>query len=56
MFYLWNDVFKDEMEDENIFKGGTAYEDFFPIDTLGIEKLKDILTELGVEIHNPRAI
>ena len=29
IFYLWNDVFKDE--DEHIFEENTFYEDFFPI-------------------------
>ena len=43
IFYLWNDVFKDEMEDESIFKNKTSYEDFFPIDEKGVEKVKEIL-------------
>nr|WP_298989212.1 AAA family ATPase [uncultured Polaribacter sp.] len=43
IFYLWNDVFKDEIEDESIFKNKTSYEDFFPIDDKGVEKVKDIL-------------
>ena len=29
IFYLWNDVFKDEIEEESIFKDKTTYEDFF---------------------------
>lgn len=43
IFYLWNDVFKDEMEDESIFKNKTSYEDFFPIGEKGVEKVKEIL-------------
>lgn len=43
IFYLWNDVFKDEMVDESIFKNKTSYEDFFPIDKKGVEKVKEIL-------------
>ncbi|TKS57190.1 McrB family protein [Mesohalobacter halotolerans] len=46
IFYLWNDVFKDEMEDESIFKNKTTYEDFFPIEENGIVKVKEILTIL----------
>jgi hypothetical protein len=51
VFYLWNDVFKDEMEENNIFKNKTTYEDFFPIQTKGIEKVKEILKILNVEIE-----
>jgi hypothetical protein len=43
IFYLWNDVFKDEMEDESIFKNKTSYEDFFPLEDKGVEKIKEIL-------------
>jgi len=46
IFYLWNDVFKDEMEDESIFKNKTSYEDFFPIDEKGVEKVQEILNIL----------
>lgn len=48
IFYLWNDVFKDEMEENNIFLNKTSYEDFFPIQTNGIEKVKEILDKLTV--------
>ena len=51
LFYLWNDVFKDEIEEDSIFKNGITYQDFFPIDH-GIENLRAILNNLGVEIHN----
>lgn len=50
IFYLWNDVFKDEMEENNIFLNKTSYEDFFPIETNGILKLKEILEILKIDI------
>ena len=50
IFYLWNDVFKDEIEEYNIFKDSTTYEDFFPIRPNGIEKIKEILDILKVDI------
>ncbi|MDD4209799.1 MAG: AAA family ATPase [Bacteroidales bacterium] len=50
IFYLWNDVFKDENEENNIFLNKTSYEDFFPIKPNGIEKVKEILNILKVEI------
>jgi hypothetical protein len=50
IFYLWNDVFKDEMEENNIFLNKTTYEDFFPIQSVGIVKLKEILEILKIEI------
>ncbi|MCG8237728.1 AAA family ATPase [Tenacibaculum finnmarkense] len=51
IFYLWNDVFKDEMEEDNIFKEKTSYEDFFPINTEGIKKVKEILAILDVDLN-----
>ncbi len=50
IFYLWNDVFKDEMEDDSIFKDKTTYEDFFPIDTQGNKKVNEILKQLDITI------
>lgn len=50
LFYLWNDVFKDEIEEQNIFKNKVTYEDFFPIEPTGIEKLKETLKYLNIEI------
>ena len=50
IFYLWNDVFKDEMEENNIFLNKTTYEDFFPIQSNGIVKLKEILEILKIDI------
>lgn len=49
IFYLWNDVFKDEIEDESIFKNKTSYEDFFPINEKGEEKVKEILKILKLD-------
>lgn len=46
IFYLWNDVFKDE--DEHIFEENTFYEDFFPIATKGKEKVLKILDKIGL--------
>jgi hypothetical protein len=50
VFYLWNDVFKDEIEEHNIFKERTTYEDFFPIKPNGVEKIKKLLELLEVDI------
>lgn len=49
IFYLWNDVFKDEIEDESIFKDKTTYEDFFPIRPNGLIKVKEILDILNID-------
>jgi hypothetical protein len=43
VFYLWNDVFKDEDETDSIFKEGVHYEDFFPIETEGKKLILEIL-------------
>ncbi|HLP64189.1 McrB family protein [Flavobacterium sp.] len=47
VFYLWNDVFKDE--DDSIFEKGTSYEDFFPIEETGKENVLKILKKLNIE-------
>lgn len=47
IFYLWNDVFKDE--DNEIFKDIT-YQSFFPLATAGIDEIKKILELLTVEV------
>lgn len=46
IFYLWNDVFKDE--DDSIFEENTFYEDFFPIAEKGKEKVLKILEKIGL--------
>ncbi len=50
IFYLWNDVFKDE--EDTIFIGNMTYEDFFPVFPNGREKLMTILEHLEVGITN----
>ena len=50
IFYLWNDVFKDEIEEDSIFKNKTTYENFFPIDDKnGKQKVRDILEDLKID-------
>jgi hypothetical protein len=46
IFYLWNDVFKDEEPSESIFDKETYYENFFPIDKKGKEEVLKILKKL----------
>ena len=48
IFYLWNDVFKDEDSSESIFEKGISYEDFFPIDTNGKVEVEKIIKALEV--------
>ncbi len=46
VFYLWNDVFKDE---ENVvFPENITYEDFFPIASNGIKNVKNMLKNLSM--------
>jgi hypothetical protein len=47
IFYLWNDVFKDEEESENIFPKGIFYEDFFPIKTNGLVQVKAVIEKIN---------
>ena len=49
IFYLWNDVFKDEKNE--VFEENSSYEDFFPIQTKGIQKLKELLERIEVNIN-----
>lgn len=49
IFYLWNDVFKDEDSSNSIFEKATTYEDFFPIETNGKENVEKILKSLEIE-------
>lgn len=46
IFYLWNDVFKDE--ENNVFPENISYEDFFPIKSNGVENLNKIIEKLQV--------
>jgi hypothetical protein len=47
VFYLWNDVFKDEPT-ESIFKGNISYQNFFPIKEKGENLVKSIFIDLGL--------
>lgn len=49
IFYLWNDVFKDEDSSDSIFGKGISYEDFFPIDTNGKKEINKILKAINIE-------
>ena len=55
IFYLWNDVFKDEFGDESIFAENVTYEDFFPVEKNGAQKVKDLLVTLDVELLDKAA-
>ncbi len=46
IFYLWNDVFKDE--ENNVFPKDVSYQDFFPIISNGVENVKKILENLEI--------
>lgn len=46
IFYLWNDVFKDE--ENNVFEQNTSYEDFFPIQTNGKVKVVELFERIGL--------
>ncbi|MCL9770406.1 AAA family ATPase [Flavobacterium sp. HXWNR69] len=47
IFYLWNDVFKDE--DNKVFEENTSYEDFFPIETNGKKKIKELFDRIDLK-------
>ena len=47
IFYLWNDVFKDE--ENKVFEKNTSYEDFFPVSTNGLKKVKELFERIGFE-------
>ena len=50
IFYLWNDVFKDEMEQDNIFQNNVKYENFFPIDNEnGKLEVRNVLEYLEID-------
>ncbi|MCH4830353.1 AAA family ATPase [Flavobacterium covae] len=52
IFYLWNDVFKDEDNADSIFEKGTSYEDFFPINSNGKNLVLRIIEKLNITIEN----
>lgn len=51
IFYLWNDVFKDEFGDESVFSDDIIYESFFPINTNGKSEVVNMLESLEVIIY-----
>ncbi|WP_396139852.1 McrB family protein [Flavobacterium sp.] len=51
IFYLWNDVFKDE-DDKELFEKDESYEDFFPIKTNGKQKIKKLFDRIGMKPKN----
>lgn len=46
IFYLWNDVFKDE--DNKVFEENTSYEDFFPISSNGKKKISELFDRIDL--------
>jgi MoxR-like ATPase len=50
IFYLWNDVFKDEDSSKSIFERGVTFEKFFPIKSNGKDLLEKILIKNNIEI------
>lgn len=50
VFYLWNDVFKDEFGSESIFLEDITYEDFFPIEINGELQVRNIISNLEIEV------
>lgn len=51
IFYLWNDVFRDEFGDESIFSDNVSYESFFPVTTQGEFQVINMLESLEITIH-----
>lgn len=47
VFYLWNDVFKDE--DNTVFEENSSYEDFFPTNTNGLNKISELFVRIGLQ-------
>ncbi|QYS91288.1 AAA family ATPase [Flavobacterium covae] len=52
IFYLWNDVFKDEDSSVSIFENITSYEKFFPINSNGKNLVLKIIEKLNITIEN----
>lgn len=50
IFYLWNDVFKDEFGDESIFAKNVTYENFFPVEKNGAQMVKALLKTLNFKL------
>lgn len=47
IFFLWNDVFKDE--ENKVFEDNTSYEDFFPIETKGKSKIEELFNRIELK-------
>ncbi len=47
IFYLWNDVFKDE--ENKVFEENTSYEDFFPMNINGKKKIKELFSRIELK-------
>ena len=47
IFFLWNDVFKDE--ENKVFEDNTSYEDFFPIETKGKSKIEELCNRIELK-------
>lgn len=54
IFYLWNDVFKDEEVSKSIFEKGISFEKFFPINKNAIPLIEKILVKIDAPIF-PKA-
>lgn len=54
IFYLWNDVFKDE--ENQVFEANTYYEDFFPISKIGKIKIKELFNRINLKPTNSLGI
>jgi hypothetical protein len=54
IFYLWNDVFKDEEDLKNIFPKNTFYEDFFPIKDKGLALLEEVVNKANEIAENEK--
>lgn len=54
IFYLWNDVFKDEDVSKSIFEKGISFEKFFPIHKNAIPLIEKILVKIDAPIF-PKA-
>lgn len=50
IFYLWNDVFKDEDVSKSIFEKGISFEKFFPIHKNAIPLIEKILAKINIDI------
>jgi len=48
IFYLWIDVFKDEVD--SIFDQDITFESFFPIETNGLKMVTTLVSKLGILI------